>query len=173
MRLLPAAARTWSAWRNGGGRTSEVAIAPPGAPLDGFDWRISIAQIERNGPFSAFPGVTRSLVLLSGGPLLLRGTDATRRLEPGEAWHAFDGDMAIDAEVAAPATVLNVMTRSGWQHLIGAGPAPADAERLLVARTPLRIGEIALAAFDALWLAPEDGKMPAGADVEIRIWRAA
>ena len=44
------------AWRNGGGQTRELLAWPHGA-----DWsvRISLADIEADGPFSPFPGVQR------------------------------------------------------------------------------------------------------------------
>src|ERR1700744_1316253 len=53
-------------WRNGGGVTYEVASSPPGADLADFDWRISIADVETGGPFSAFPDVDRTITLLEG-----------------------------------------------------------------------------------------------------------
>src|SRR4029453_7140835 len=53
-------------WKNGAGRTTEIAVHPAGAGLDAFAWRVSIASVERNGPFSAFPGIDRTIVLLDG-----------------------------------------------------------------------------------------------------------
>ena len=53
-------------WKNGGGTTAEVAVHPPGAGLDDFDWRISMADVAVDGPFSRFPGVDRTLVLAEG-----------------------------------------------------------------------------------------------------------
>ena len=38
-------------WRNGGGVTREVAVDGPGA--QDFEWRISIADVNEPGPFSA------------------------------------------------------------------------------------------------------------------------
>ena len=49
-------------WKNGGGETAEIAVSPPGAALDDFDWRLSMARVETDGPFSAFPGIDRTLV---------------------------------------------------------------------------------------------------------------
>jgi environmental stress-induced protein Ves len=52
-------------WKNGGGWTTELAVAPePGA--DTFDWRISIADIESDGAFSTFPNCDRYIALLDG-----------------------------------------------------------------------------------------------------------
>ena len=54
-------------WRNGGGSTRQVAIAPPDGGLGtGFAWRVSVAGVAADGPFSALPGIDRSLWLLRG-----------------------------------------------------------------------------------------------------------
>jgi uncharacterized protein len=52
------------AWRNGGGVTREVAVAGSGG--QDFEWRISIADVNAAGPFSAFPGIERIITLLDG-----------------------------------------------------------------------------------------------------------
>ena len=61
--LIPYAGLESAPWKNGGGSTTEIAIAPPGAGLDDFDWRISLATISEDGPFSVFPGIDRTLIL--------------------------------------------------------------------------------------------------------------
>ena len=53
-------------WKNGGGSTDEIATYPRGAGLDAFDWRVSIAHVASDGPFSRFPGVERTITLLEG-----------------------------------------------------------------------------------------------------------
>lgn len=54
-------------WRNGGGITHEIMVEPPGATMEsGFAWRLSIADIEKDGPFSQFPGCDRSMVVIEG-----------------------------------------------------------------------------------------------------------
>ncbi|HEU4539125.1 MAG TPA: HutD family protein, partial [Polyangiaceae bacterium] len=60
-------------WKNGGGTTREIAAMPPDAGTSGFAWRVSVAEIARPGPFSAFPGVDRQIVLLAGEGVRLRG----------------------------------------------------------------------------------------------------
>ena len=57
-------------WKNGGGTTRDIAASPPGASFDDFDWRLSLAQVDRDGPFSRFDGVDRTLVLLTGAMTL-------------------------------------------------------------------------------------------------------
>ena len=66
MRLLPAAGHRRMPWKNGGGETVEIAISPADAGLDGFDWRLSMATVATDGPFSVFPGIDRSLAVIRG-----------------------------------------------------------------------------------------------------------
>ena len=42
---------------------------------DAWDWRLSIAEIERDAAFSSFPGIDRELVLLRGNGLRLAFDD--------------------------------------------------------------------------------------------------
>ena len=55
-------------WRNGGGVTTEIAIAPDGAGLVGerFLYRVSIADVMSDGPFSRFEGYDRHIMLPAG-----------------------------------------------------------------------------------------------------------
>lgn len=43
-------------WKNGGGETVEIAIFPADASVETFEWRISMATVANDGPFSIFPG---------------------------------------------------------------------------------------------------------------------
>jgi environmental stress-induced protein Ves len=47
MRVLRAADRIAMPWKNGGGVTREVSAYPPGADMDSFEWRISLARDRR------------------------------------------------------------------------------------------------------------------------------
>jgi uncharacterized protein len=106
-----------SLWKNGGGRTTEIAARPLGASLDSFDWRLSMATVEQDGPFSEFPGVDRTLALLKGGLKLQFRDRPTCVMTPGSAPVNFPGDIAVQAELwGGPAHDLNVMTRRGrWR----------------------------------------------------------
>jgi environmental stress-induced protein Ves len=101
------------AWKNGGGETMEIAIAPPGAALDAFDWRISAALVASDGPFSRFPGIDRTLMILDGNGVHLALDDrAPIDLTAESAPVAFQGDIAAAATlIAGPVADLNVMTR--------------------------------------------------------------
>lgn len=100
-------------WKNGGGETAEIAISPTGASLDTFDWRISMAPILEDGPFSRFDGVDRSLTIVDGAGLRLSigeapPVDVTRHSAP----LAFAADVATTADlIDGPILDLNVMTR--------------------------------------------------------------
>ncbi len=106
-------------WKNGGGETRELAVAPPGAGLDDFDWRISCARVTSGGPFSAFPGVDRSLAVLEGAGLRLDcGAGEVLELDVDCAPLQFAGEQAITAALLdGPVGDFNVMTRRArWRH---------------------------------------------------------
>ena len=100
-------------WKNGLGETAEVAIAPEGASLDDFDWRISMARLDAGGPFSAFPGIDRTLSILSGtGLRLATGSASPVELRQDSMPFDFRGDEACEsALIDGTVTDLNVMTR--------------------------------------------------------------
>lgn len=112
-------------WRNGGGRTRTMATGmrePPTRAVDTdseppWDWRISVAAIERSGPFSSFPGVDRSSMLLGAGSIELSAVgEANLRMQRSCEVVAYRGDPAWHAEVSRdgpPLSLLNVMTRRG------------------------------------------------------------
>jgi len=102
-------------WKNGGGTTRDIVVDPPGAALEDFDWRVSLAQVDRDGPFSRFDNVDRTLVLLSGA-LTLHEPERRIELVRGEPV-SFPGERAITATLSGGSTLdLNVMTRRGRMH---------------------------------------------------------
>jgi len=101
-------------WKNGGGSTTEIAISPAGAHLDDFEWRVSLATIAQDGPFSSFPGIDRSLALVDGDGVLLDFGDERFVLSPSEPLIEFEGEDAVHATVTGQHTTdFNVMTRRG------------------------------------------------------------
>lgn len=112
VRLLRAQDRIARPWKNGGGVTHNIAVFPEGASDADFLWRASIATIAEPGPFSAFPGVDRALLLLHGELLLEIERWGQQHLRPESPPLLFDGETAVRAEpVGGPCTVLNIMTR--------------------------------------------------------------
>jgi uncharacterized protein len=102
-------------WKNGGGSTIEIAIGPAGASLEAFDWRISMARVATDGPFSDFVGIDRTLAVIKGGGLVLTIGDATPvTLSSGSEPVSFPGDTPTSAHLTGgEITDLNVMTRRG------------------------------------------------------------
>lgn len=99
-------------WKNGGGSTRELACWPPGAALDDFDWRVSIATIAASGPFSAFPGVDRTIMLLEGDGVRLQSARFDRSLDTPHAPFAFEGDATVDCTLlGGPSIDFNLMVR--------------------------------------------------------------
>lgn len=99
-------------WKNGGGTTAEVLADPPGAGLDAFDWRVSMADVATAGPFSTFPDTDRTLVLIEGEALDLEVDGRNHRLDHGSRTLTFSGEARTSAKLpAGPIRDLNVMTR--------------------------------------------------------------
>jgi environmental stress-induced protein Ves len=99
-------------WRNGGGWTTEIARSPAGEGE--FDWRVSIAEIGADGPFSAFAGCERSLVLLEGAGMELRIDGAPTLVDRRGQVLAFDGESPVQCRLLdGPTRDFNVITRRG------------------------------------------------------------
>lgn len=143
-RLLSAADYRIMPWKNGGGTTSEILIAPPGADIASFDWRISMARIDQDGDFSRFPGVDRTLTVLGGAVSLHLTTGECQQLNAISPPYGFPGECEVAAEVErGPVHDLNVFTRRTafshkvWRHAVSAPlpPRRESAVRLIVPTT--------------------------------------
>jgi hypothetical protein len=107
-------------WKNGRGWTSELAVFPQGAGLDDFDWRISRAGTDQDAPFSLFPQIDRTLLLLAGS-LTLRIENAPNiELTAASGPFRFSGDLQVFADLQEkPIRDFNVMTRRGrFEHRV-------------------------------------------------------
>jgi len=102
-------------WKNGGGETREIAASPAGATLDNMDWRVSLATVATDGPFSLFKGIQRTLCVIHGAGIQLQAGDSM----PADLYvtsepYAFDGEAVTSARlIDGPIADLNVMTRRG------------------------------------------------------------
>lgn len=99
-------------WKNGGGITTEIWVSPPGSGLAGapFQWRVSIADVAADGPFSKFPGFDRHIMLLDGQGMRLdteeNGSIDLALYRPA----AFSGDWAVTGKlVDGPVRDFNLM----------------------------------------------------------------
>ena len=133
-------------WRNGGGLTRELdARAGEGG---GFDWRLSLADIDRDGPFSALPGDDRVFALLEGVVALRFGDDELRVATGDDAAPlCFPGEAAPHAALrGGPVRALNLMLARGRcagamrRAALAAGEAPdpgwVDARRAAARGAP-------------------------------------
>ena len=124
-------------WRNRGGATTEICVHPPGAGLDDFGWRVSVATVASDGPFSVFADVDRTLALLAGDGLrLVFGDAAPVVLGCGSAPLSVPADVPTrSTPIVSPVTDLNVMTRRGvWRHAVArlafdGGAMPVSEQR--------------------------------------------
>ncbi|MAL76737.1 MAG: HutD-family protein [Rhodospirillaceae bacterium] len=95
-------------WKNGGGITREIALKED---EDGFLWRLSIADVRTDGPFSSFPDRHRILTVIAGVGMRLkdRRTGAVIEALPQRPID-FRGDQEINSELlAGPIQDFNVM----------------------------------------------------------------
>lgn len=123
-------------WKNGGGFTREIVSQPHGAEAGNFDWRVSVATIASSGPFSAFPGVDRTIMLLQGdGVQLQSGPDPafafSHRLDRPAQPFSFAGDVPVHCTLlGGESSDLNVMTRRGKYRSVtqvhGPGRSPEE-----------------------------------------------
>jgi environmental stress-induced protein Ves len=135
--LLPAAARSASPWKNGGGVTREVAAFPEtGAGLTDFDWRISLAEVAADGPFSAFDGYDRVITVVRGAGMALTVDGVEHVVDKAYAPFAFSGGSTTECRLlGGPITDFNVMTRIGAVEAevdVTGSPARAGAPTVVV-----------------------------------------
>jgi environmental stress-induced protein Ves len=112
--ILRAAAHRRMPWKNGGGETFEIAVEPADTTLDTMEWRVSMAVVTQDGPFSEFPNVDRTLCILDGAGLHLNFSDdgASHELTSDSAPFFFAADRPLHARLLhGTITDLNVMTR--------------------------------------------------------------
>lgn len=161
MRVLRVADHKVMPWKNGGGSTTEVAVFPEGAGLEAFGWRLSMAGVTADGPFSAFSDIDRTLAVLEGEGIALdvEGRGTLRVTRDGER-ASFPGDApTIGRLLGGPILDLNVMSRRGrFTHRLTryvvdgmAAPEAAGDTNLLLARADgLTVADTTLGMNDAL-----------------------
>lgn len=108
IRLLTPADYRRMPWKNGGGETTEIARREEnGATL----WRVSIADVDRAGDFSAFPGLERVIAVAEGAGMRLHvGSDDPVTLTSGDLPSRFPGSAAARCELLdGPIRNFNLM----------------------------------------------------------------
>ena len=148
--VVRAAALVAVPWANGGGMTRVIADRP--------QFRLSLATIAGEGPFSLFPGLTRHFALVTGRVDLTGATAGLpAMLDAMSLPIVFSGAVPIHAAPrSGPALAFNLM--------VPAGLPPLRLERIAGG---VVTGAIAVFACDAikvdgLPLEPHDTLFPAG-----------
>jgi environmental stress-induced protein Ves len=168
MQVLRASDYKRMPWKNGGGETVEIAVFPADAGLGDFAWRVSMATVATDGPFSTFPEIERTLSILSGAgmELTIDGQSLPVVLDRSSPPHAFPADVATHSRlIDGPITDLNVMTRRGrYAHAVSRHTAPfalppSAALRLLLCHqgrlTVTSERDVALDPLDCLMIEPD------------------
>lgn len=158
---LPAGSRQAEPWANGLGQTAVILREP-----DGSDWRIriSIAQVEHDGPFSELPDTQRLLVPLDAAMELRFPDGRAQRANRFGVLRFAGAPAALGILPEGPTRDFNLMLRDGARGelfartLVDSMVLPADpGTRWLVylhrGSASVSVGEA------ALQLAPEDAAL--------------
>ena len=140
-------------WANGRGTTVEL-LREDGP--DGLLFRLSMASVIEDGPFSILPGIDRSLTILSGPGFRLQGDGLSLICAPLVPV-SFPGDLAVRAEGtdAIPSVDFNVMSARALPrpdvtvHHVPVA-LPAGGTLYLFALNPAVINGIAVGRHDLL-----------------------
>lgn len=135
-------------WRNGGGVTRELLLWPLAqthAATQDWSLRVSVADVERDGPFSSLPGVKRWFAVLEGAGVTLALPAGDVRVRRGDAPVQFDGAEAPGCRLINERTRdLNLMVRHGgtgrmWKAHAGEPVEGRTRWRGLYAATAVRV----------------------------------
>ncbi|HKP22990.1 MAG TPA: HutD family protein [Dongiaceae bacterium] len=160
-------------WKNGGGTTTEIWKA---ASLDGeMLWRLSIADVASDGPFSAFPGIDRFIMVIEGKGMELTVDGRLQRLDDLFEPFAFSGDAKTDCRlIAGPIRDFNLMVGRSYgsgalqvRHLAMGETAPfaenVAALHVLRGQVELESGSVHALATGDSWIAGTYGGVTARA----------
>jgi environmental stress-induced protein Ves len=147
-------------WRNGGGRTRELLALPD---TDHWQVRVSVADIESDGPFSSFPGVRLFFCVLEGAGVELSVDGRVFRVTRDDAAFQFAGDAQTSCRMLdGPTRDLNLMVRGkrGALERVVADVAWKPRERscglfaMAAGRCTADDESLPVSAFSLLWFEP-------------------
>ena len=158
------------AWKNGGGTTTEIFASPPSA---NFDWRVSIATVNADGPFSSFIGYERHIMTLAGEGMRLEVEGRGKfDLEPFKPF-SFPGDTRVAGSLLnGPVLDFNLMVRRDFGrgvlsvHEGNAGQRLGSGEKLYlvhVLKGECEIGNDRAGPNDSFYLAAGECMFPSPA----------
>jgi environmental stress-induced protein Ves len=161
MRIQRSAEHRVVPWANGLGVTADVFLSPAGS--DEWTWRLSIADVSDDLPFSFMPGIDRHIVVAQGAGMALTIDGAAEvRMERTSPPLSFAGEFVTTCRLLdGPIADLNLMIRRG--RAIGALsvvsvpaatsiPLSIGAVATVVLEGTAAIAEAELRAFDAVLL---------------------
>jgi uncharacterized protein len=122
--VISLAAAKEQVWRNGGGTTRELLTR---SKLNSDDWqyRISVAEVNADGPFSFFESTQRHFCVLSGHGVDLIVDGAPHRVTKYCDALSFSGEAKVACSlVDGPTSDLNFMVRTGPGSKIWSGMIP-------------------------------------------------
>ncbi|WP_323776039.1 HutD family protein [Leisingera sp.] len=129
-------------WKNGGGVTRELAVHQEGGQMI---WRLSLADIDQSGRFSAFPGLARIHCIVEGAGHVLSNSGTRLEARPLHPLR-FDGGLELECRLRdGPSKAFNVIydparvTAEAGILRDGALPAFADHHVLFVVAGRLEI----------------------------------
>lgn len=107
-------------WKNGGGVTRELYRIPHPQDAERFLLRLSMAQVSSNGPFSLFPEIDRTLMLLTGqGMKLFFADELEVVLDQPLSPLYFAGEDNIECKLLdGPIEDFNIMVDRHWGQTI-------------------------------------------------------
>jgi uncharacterized protein len=159
-------------WKNGGGTTTEIwkETSLSGELL----WRLSIADIASDGPFSEFPGIDRWIMVISGKgmELAIEGLGARRLDRPFEPLF-FPGDAKTGCRlIDGPIRDFNFMISRSFGKgtlrvlRLSAGMAASLGENtaaihVLAGNVEIETNDVRQLAAGDTWIAEQPGKVKA------------
>ena len=101
-------------WKNGGGKTTEL-YRHQIFGSDDFVFRLSMAKVQQDGPFSIYPEIDRHLMILKGQGCELGSGREKIELSESSAPYSFEGEKEIDCHLLGGEILdFNVMTKRTW-----------------------------------------------------------
>ncbi|MCX5750832.1 MAG: HutD family protein, partial [Candidatus Saganbacteria bacterium] len=101
-------------WANGKGNTTELYVFPKEGKLTDRSavWRVSMASVTENGPFSVLPDYERIITVAQGAGFHIKGNMGTDVVVAPGVKYAFSGKETIECELIGGRCVgLNVFYR--------------------------------------------------------------
>jgi uncharacterized protein len=111
-------------WRNGGGTTREL-LTRNKHNSDDWQYRISVALVNADGPFSHFESTQRHFCVLSGHGVDLTIDGAPHRVTENSSALSFSGEAKVDCTlISGPTSDLNFMVRMSTESKPVSGMIP-------------------------------------------------